>query len=71
MTAYNREELLEAKVSLTSTLHKCEKMQINGKLLASQKTLNDRRVRALRLAVELIEKELASITSEVVCKPDR
>lgn len=71
MTAYNREELQESIVSLTSTLHKCEKMQINGRLLASQKTLNDRRVKALRVAVELIEKELAKITSEDACKPDR
>ena len=46
--------------SLASTLHKCEKMQEGGRLQSSQKTLNDRRVRALRLALELMEKELKS-----------
>ena len=67
MTAYKREELQDAIESLTSTLHKCEKMQINGRLLASQKTLNDRRVKALRVALELIEKELVKIASEDAC----
>lgn len=58
MGEYTKQELEEAMVSLASTLHKCEKMQEGGKLQSSQKTLNDRRVKALRLALDLLEKEL-------------
>lgn len=54
---YTKEQLDEAATSLASTLHKCEKIQENGKLNSSQKTLNDRRVNALRIALRLIEKE--------------
>lgn len=58
MGEYTKQELEEAMVSLASTLHKCEKMQEGDKLQSSQKTLNDRRVKALRLALDLLEKEL-------------
>jgi hypothetical protein len=57
MNQYTKQELEEATVSLASTLHKCEKIQEGGKLQSSQKTLNDRRVNALRIALALIEKE--------------
>ena len=57
MSKYSKQELDEAMTALASTLHKCEKMQESGKLQSSQKTLNDRRVKALRIALELIEKE--------------
>ena len=58
MSKYSKQELDEAMTALASTLHKCEKMQESGKLQSSQKTLNDRRVKALRIALELIEKEI-------------
>jgi hypothetical protein len=58
MSIYTKQELEEAKVSLASTLRKCEKIQDGGKLQASQKTLNDRRVNALRIALALMDKEL-------------
>jgi len=58
MTNYTKSELEEAKIALTSTLHKCVKIQDGKKLGASQQTLLDRRVRALRLALVLIEKEM-------------
>lgn len=57
MNKYSKQELDEAITALASTLHKCEKMQESGRLQSSQKTLNDRRVKALRIALELIEKE--------------
>ena len=60
MNEYTKQELEEAKTALASTLHKCEKMQESGRLQSSQKTLNDRRVRALRIALTLIEKEMRS-----------
>ncbi|WP_010632514.1 hypothetical protein [Sporolactobacillus vineae] len=60
MNEYTKQELEDAKTSLESTLHKCEKIQEGGKLQSSQKTLNDRRVNALRIALTLIEKEMRS-----------
>ena len=58
MGEYSKEELGEAKTALTSTLHKCEKIDEEKKLGKSQQTLLDRRVRALRLALDLIKKEM-------------
>ena len=58
MSEYTKPELEEAKTSLASTLRKCEKIQEGGKLRSSQKTLNDRRINALRIAMALIEKEM-------------
>ena len=58
MSLHTRQELEEAKTSLASTLRKCEKMQESGRLQPSQKTLNDRRVSALRIALSLIGKEM-------------
>jgi len=58
MNEYTIKELKEAMTALTSTLHKCEKIQEGGKLQSSQKTLNDRRVKALSIALTLIEKEM-------------
>ena len=60
MNEYTKQELEEAKTALASMLHKCEKMQESGRLQSSQKTLNDRRVKALRIALTLIEKEMRS-----------
>ena len=61
---YSMDELDEARTALTSTLLKCEKIQEGGKLQSSQKTLNDRRVKALRLALALIEKELEGSSAD-------
>ena len=56
-----REELEEAEGALLSTLRKCEKIQEGGKLLPSQSTLLNRRVRALRLALGLIDERKAGL----------
>jgi hypothetical protein len=58
MNEYTAQELEEAKASLASTLRKCEKIQDGGRLPSAQKTLNDRRVKALRIALALIEREM-------------
>ena len=60
MKEYTKNELEDAMTTLVSILHKCEKMQESGRLQSSQKTLNDRRVKALRIALALIEKEMRS-----------
>ena len=58
---YSQSELLEAKKALSSTLAKCEKInQENFK--ASQKTLLQRRIEALKIALSLLDKELTSVT---------
>ncbi len=56
MLEFSTEELSEAHRSLLSTLHKCEKMDID-KLGKSQRTLLERRIAALKVALVLIEKE--------------
>ena len=50
------DELAEAHRALTSTLTKCEKIDV-GKLGKSQQTLLERRIDALKVALALIEKE--------------
>jgi len=59
MEEYTKEELLEAQNALASTLHKCEKIEEGKKLAKSQETLLTRRIKALRLALNLIEREIA------------
>ena len=54
---FTTEELAEAYRSLLSTLSKCEKVLENKKLPQSQRTLTERRVVALKLALTLIDRE--------------
>lgn len=56
---YSITELNEAHRALLSTLHKCEKINLE-KLGKSQRTLLERRISALKIALSLIEKEQAS-----------
>jgi hypothetical protein len=55
---YGRQELEEAREALASTLRKCEKVQANAKLGTSQQTLLVRRIKALKIALSLIEREM-------------
>jgi hypothetical protein len=61
MSNYTKVELEEARTALNSTLHKCIKIDEGKKLGKSQQTLLDRRIRALRLALDLIEREINTI----------
>lgn len=56
MSDYSKEELADAHKALLSTLRKCEKINIDN-LGKSQQTLLTRRIAALKLALDLIEKE--------------
>ena len=56
MQDFTVEELSEAHRALLSTLHECEKMDAT-KLSKSQKTLLERRIAALKVALTLIEIE--------------
>jgi len=58
MYKYTKDELTEASTALTSTLHKCEKIDEGKKLDKSQQTLLDRRIKALRLALDLFERAM-------------
>ncbi|WP_313511910.1 hypothetical protein [Sphingobacterium sp.] len=53
---HRKEELNEAKVAIMSLLSKCEKSLPNLKKNFSQQTLLERRIKALRIALNLIEK---------------
>jgi len=54
----NNNELVEAHRALLSTLHKCEKIDLDN-LAASQRTILERRISALKIALGLIDKEMA------------
>ena len=54
----NDNELVEAHRALLSTLRKCEKIDLDS-LAASQRTLLERRISALKIALGLIDKEMA------------
>ena len=63
MADYTKAELEEARQALTSTLQKCEKVQESSKLGASQRTLLERRIKALRISLALIEEKLEDISN--------
>jgi hypothetical protein len=58
MDNFTKEELEEALRSIVSTIGKCEKVQPKLKKGTSQHTLLIRRIKALRIASSLIEREL-------------
>lgn len=56
---FPKPELEEALRALTSTISKCEKVAPKLRAGTSQHTLLARRIKALRIATALIERELA------------
>lgn len=58
MNTYTTEELTEAKRSIDSTLHKCEKALLKLTPGKSQHTLTVRRIMAFQIALALIDREL-------------
>jgi len=60
---YSKTELDEAHKALLSTLRKCEKIDIK-KQGASQRTLLERRIAALKIALHLIEQEVGNCKFE-------
>ena len=65
MAAYAKEELEEALGALLSTIHKCEKIMPKLKENSAQRTLLKRRIKALKISVDLIERELSDLFEEV------
>ena len=69
MENYQLEDYLVAKKSLASTLHKIEQAIISleekqaaGRNMKAQITLSKERVKALRLSLALIEREITRMT---------
>ncbi len=60
MNTYTIAELTEARRSIDSTLHKCEKALLKLTPGKSQHTLTTRRIKAFQIALVLIDRELES-----------
>lgn len=60
MNTYTIAELTEARRSIDSTLHKCEKTLLKLTPGKSQHTLTTRRIKAFQIALVLIDRELES-----------
>jgi hypothetical protein len=58
---YTYEVLKEAMEAISSTIGKIEKVSKNGSLGASQQTLIMRRLKALRIASELIMEKIRDV----------
>ncbi len=58
MESYTKEELQEALRAIASTVSKIEKVREKASLGASQQTLIERRLKAFRIATELISREI-------------
>ncbi len=59
MANYAKEELEEALRAIISTIYKCEKVMPKLKENSAQQTLLKRRIKALQISVDLIERELS------------
>lgn len=58
MTEYTLDELADAHSAIESTVKKIEKVRGKETLGPSQKTLIERRLRALKIALKLIEAKM-------------
>lgn len=58
MSTYTAGELAEARRSIDSTLHKCEKALLKLTPGKSQHTLTIRRIKTIQIALSLIDREL-------------
>jgi len=61
MKNYTKEQLEEALRAIVSTIGKCEKAILKLNENSAQHTLLARRIKAFRISVELIERELSHL----------
>lgn len=61
MANYAKEELEEALRAIISTINKCEKVMPKLKENSAQRTLLKRRIKALQISADLIERELSDL----------
>jgi hypothetical protein len=64
MATHAKEELEEALGANNSTINKCEKVLPKLKEGSAQQTLLNRRINALKISVDLIERELSDLSKE-------
>ena len=64
MAAFAKEELEEALGAIVSTINKCEKAMPKLKENSAQHTLLKRRIKALQISADLIERELSDLSEE-------
>ena len=64
MPKYSKKELEEAKYAIHSTIGKCEKSLQKIIDKSPQKTLLTRRIKALKISEELIDKALLNLLSD-------
>jgi hypothetical protein len=64
MATYAEEELEEALKAIISIINKCEKVMPKLKENSAQQTLLIRRIKALQISVDLIERELSDLSEE-------
>lgn len=64
MAVYAGDELKEALRAIVSTISKCEKVLPKLKENSAQQTLLKRRIKALRIAADLIERESANLSEK-------
>ena len=64
MATYAKEELEEALRAIVSTINKCEKIIPKLKENSAQQTLLKRRIKALQISVDLINRELSDLVEE-------
>lgn len=58
MSSYPKEELSKATIVIESLIHKCEKSLVKLTDTTSQHTLLSNRIESLKIALDLIEREI-------------
>jgi hypothetical protein len=61
MITYTKDDLKEALTAIVSTIGKCEKVMPKLKPNSAQQTLLSRRIKALNISAQLIERELSAL----------
>ena len=64
MRSYTKEDLEQAITAIASTVSKIEKVQAKETLGQSQRTLIERRLKAFRIALELVETQKQEIETQ-------
>lgn len=66
MQKFTKEDLQEALRAISSTIHKCEKVQPKLREGSSQHTLLIRRIKALHISAVLIQQALTEVGADQV-----
>jgi hypothetical protein len=64
LTKYSKDDFEEAKFAINSTISKCEKSLLKITDMSPQKTLLLRRIKALKISQDLIEKAISAFDTD-------